>query len=215
MNRFIAIVLSFILSPISLAAPTTQPSKLDQTDAAAAAAAKAGLDRVVPGINFTGVTFQDAIEFIRDVTGANIFVNWRAIETAGIDRNSPVNMKLRNVKLSRVLSLVLTEASSNKSTLNWQLDDGVIMISTVEDLGRRTIIRVYDIRDLLDPQQIDKKGTILMNLVMGAVAPDSWIESGGKAGTCKFLDGHLIITQTRDSHTAIENLLAQLREFQK
>ena len=52
-------------------------------------AMNARLDSVVPEINFDGVGFGDVMEFLRDVTGANIVVDWNSIETAGIDRNAP------------------------------------------------------------------------------------------------------------------------------
>ncbi len=215
MKRLISILLSCFFSSIAFAAPATQPAKPEEKDFAAAAAAQAALDKSLPAVNFTQVSFEDAIDFFRDVTGANIYVNWRALQAAGINRDAQVNMKVRNVSLRKVLSLLLSEVSTNNAGLSYQLDDGVIMISTVEDLGKRTFIRVYDVRDLLDPKQVDKKGTILMNLIMGSIVPESWVEFGGKSGTCKFLNAHLIITKTRINHEAIENLLSQLREFQK
>ena len=47
------------------------------------------LDRRLPEINFNGNAFGDVVDFLRDVTGANIFVNWRALETAGISKDAP------------------------------------------------------------------------------------------------------------------------------
>ena len=47
------------------------------------------------------------VDFLRDVSGANIFVNWKSLEGAGVDRNAPVTAKLRNVKFSKALSIIL------------------------------------------------------------------------------------------------------------
>ena len=44
---------------------------------AANAQTRAQLDRVLPAVNFTNVTLKDAIDFLRDVSGSNIHVNWR------------------------------------------------------------------------------------------------------------------------------------------
>src|SRR6266568_2628916 len=57
---------------------------------AANAQTRAQLDRVLPAVNFTNVTLKDAIDFLRDVSGSNIHVNWKAIEAAGITQDTPI-----------------------------------------------------------------------------------------------------------------------------
>ena len=37
----------------------------------------------LPELNFQGVTLNDALDFMRDVSGANITVNWKALEGRG------------------------------------------------------------------------------------------------------------------------------------
>ena len=109
----------------------------------------AQLDRPLPEVNFDGAGFTDVIDFLRDVSGANIFVNWRALENAGVDRNAPVTARLRNIKFSKALTIILDSVSGGSVPLGYTIDDGVITISTGEDLDRNTITRVYDIRDLI------------------------------------------------------------------
>ena len=46
------------------------------------------LDQKLPEVKFDNVAFSDVMDFFRDVTGANIFVNWRALEGAGIDKSA-------------------------------------------------------------------------------------------------------------------------------
>ncbi|HZN66137.1 MAG TPA: hypothetical protein VFB66_12655 [Tepidisphaeraceae bacterium] len=114
------------------------------------AAVYAQLERPLPEVNFDGAAFADVIDFFRDVSGANIFVNWRALEAAGIDRNATVTVRLTKVKFSKALTIVLDSVSGGGATpLGYTIDDGVITISTGEDLDRNTITRVYDIRDLI------------------------------------------------------------------
>src|SRR5947199_6232758 len=95
------------------------------------AQAKASLDRVLPAINFTNVTLRDAIDFLRDVSGANMHANWKAIEAAGVTGDTTINVKLRSVTLRKVLGLVLSEASGGVG-LTFYVDDGVIEITTSE-----------------------------------------------------------------------------------
>lgn len=113
------------------------------------AATRAQLDRKLPELRFDQVPFGDVIGFLQDVSGANIFVNWRALESAGIDRNTPVTARLRDIKFSKGLSTILSDVGGGVVKLTYTVDEGVITISTEEDLSKNVITRVYDIRDLI------------------------------------------------------------------
>ncbi|NDU79475.1 hypothetical protein GWI34_43870, partial [Actinomadura sp. DSM 109109] len=91
----------------------------------------------------------DAIEFLRDVTGRNIFVNWNTIEESGITRDARVDVTLRDVRFSQALKAVLQGASSKGRKLGYATIDGIVTVSTEEDLKSNTIVQVYDIRDML------------------------------------------------------------------
>jgi hypothetical protein len=95
------------------------------------------------------VPLSDAVEFLRDVTSTNLFVNWKALEAAGVDRNTVVTARLRDVKFAKALKTILNDAGGGTVKLNYEVDDGVITISTEEDLSRNVNTRVYDIRDLI------------------------------------------------------------------
>ncbi|MBC7785825.1 MAG: hypothetical protein H7144_18510 [Burkholderiales bacterium] len=108
------------------------------------------LEKSLPEIRFQDVAFSDVIDFLRDTTQANIFVNWKALEAAGIDRNAPVSTRLRNVKFSKVLRTILESVGGGAtSQVSYTVDEGVITISTIEDLARNVETRTYDIRDLI------------------------------------------------------------------
>jgi hypothetical protein len=115
---------------------------------AANAQTRAQLDRVLPAVNFTNVTLKDAIEFLRDVSGSNMHVNWKAIEAAGITQDTPINIKLRQVSLRKVLALLLSEASGGAG-LTFYIDDGVIEITTTEIADNVMYTVVYPVQDLL------------------------------------------------------------------
>src|SRR5262249_34927592 len=108
------------------------------------AQAKASLDRVLPAINFTNVTLRDAIDFLRDVSGANMHANWKAIEAAGVTGDTTINVKLRAVSLRKVLGLVLAEASGGVG-LTFYVDDGVIEITTSEIADSQMYTVVYPV----------------------------------------------------------------------
>jgi len=128
---------------------------------AANAQTRAQLDRVLPAVNFANVTLKDAIDFLRDVSGSNIHVNWKAIEAAGITQDTQINIKLRQVSLRKVLTLLLSEASGGVG-LTFYIDDGVIEITTTEIADNQMYTVVYNVQDLLvepppfvEPPQFD------------------------------------------------------------
>jgi len=107
------------------------------------------LDRQLPALQFDAVGFSDVIDFLRDVSGANIFVNWKSLEAAGIDRNTPVSASLRNIKFAKALNVILDSVGGGQTKLGYTIDEGVITISTADDLSKNVVVRVYDIRDLI------------------------------------------------------------------
>jgi hypothetical protein len=107
------------------------------------------LNAIVPELNFNGVALEDAIEFIRDVSNANLHVNWRALEEVGIERDTPIMVRLRRVPLGKVLSLVLTDAAGGSDLITYYLHDDIIRITTRELADRDMVTRVYPVEDLL------------------------------------------------------------------
>jgi tetratricopeptide (TPR) repeat protein len=193
--------------------------------------AMAQLDRQLPALTFDAVGFSDVVDFLRDVSGANVFVNWKALEAAKVDRNTPVSANLRNIKFSKALSVILDAVGGGQTKLGYTVDDGVITISTQADLSRNVVVRVYDVRDLLviipdfaytpdntkpatapPPPTREELVKQLTKTIMDVVSTDSWKDRGGSVGALRELEGQLIITQTPDNHRKIVALLEQLRE---
>ena len=175
-------------------------------------AARALLEKPLAEVKFDDAPFSEAVDRIRDLTGANIFVNWKALEATGIDRNTPVSVHLRGKKLSSVLDLVLAIVGSERAKLGYSIDDGVLTISTQDDLAKNVVVRVYDIRDLIYPQvNRDIQVTRLTRLIEHDVDALSWKDAGGSVGALRELEGQLIVTQTRDNHRRLVALLRDLR----
>jgi hypothetical protein len=70
------------------------------------------------------------VDFLRDVSGKNIFVNWNAMKGAGIDRNAPVTVRLRDAKMSTVLRTILASVSDGKTPVQFTFEDGVVTITS-------------------------------------------------------------------------------------
>lgn len=199
------------------------------------------LDRMVPELTFDAVGFSDVIDFLRDVSGAKIFVNWKSIEAANINRNAPITARLRNVRLSKALTIILDTAGGGHGKLGYTVEDGVIKISSIDDLPKN--VKVYDVRDLLmvppdfvpprlgalEPVKVAAPATkssvtttreglrddpvkSLIRLIEETVAPDTWKDHGGNVGAIRELQGQLIVTQTQENQIAVMALMQQLRE---
>lgn len=118
------------------------------TGSAQAKTVKVALTQRLPKVDLTGVSLVDAFDFLRDVSGLNIHVNWTVLEAAGINKDAQVNMRLRQVSVRTMLNLLCSETgASNKIT--WYLDDNIIEITSREEADKVMITRVYPVEDLL------------------------------------------------------------------
>jgi len=113
-----------------------------------AVATRRALSTLIPSVNLNGASLADAIEFVRDVSGANLHVNWRALEAAGIGKDTPLNIRLRDVRMEKVLRTLLVEASPSVP-LTFYSEEGVIEVTTAEIADQQMITRVYPVDDLL------------------------------------------------------------------
>ena len=59
---------------------------------------------------FENNELANVIDFLRRSTDLNIFVNWPALETAGISKDLLITLQLRNVPAEQALTLVLAQA---------------------------------------------------------------------------------------------------------
>lgn len=190
----------------------------------------AQLDKSLPALQFDAVGFGDVIDFLRDISGANIFVNWKSLEAAKIDRNSPVSANLRNIKFSKALGIIL-DSVGGQTKLGYGVEEGVITISTQGDFDRNVVVRVYDIRDLIvvipeftagtdnakpapatQPVTRERLVQAITKLIIDTVSTDSWKDHGGSVGALRELEGQLIITQTPENHKQVVQLLEQIRQ---
>ncbi len=112
------------------------------------------LDKPLGRLQFNRqMPFAEAIERIRDCVEPplNIAVIWRDLyDNADIDRTTPINMDdVSGVSVGAALRLLLASVSGRYDQLGYVIDDGVIIIATIESLPNRFKARVYDISDLL------------------------------------------------------------------
>jgi len=98
------------------------------------------LKRLVPELKANALKLSDVVDFLRDVAGANIFVNWRALEVAGVTPKMPITLELGETPLGEALDKLLEQAAAGGgkgAKLGYTVDEGVITISTADDVNRK------------------------------------------------------------------------------
>jgi hypothetical protein len=100
------------------------------------------------------VTFEEApldavMDWLAGLTPMNVVVRWQILEDAGIERDKPISMNVRNLRLSQVLWMLMQEAGGSDLKLAYRASGELLIISTADDLGQEMVTRVYDVSDLL------------------------------------------------------------------
>jgi hypothetical protein len=99
-------------------------------------------------------------DFLHDVSGSNLLVDWPALGAAGCGRDTPVTCRLKDVRFSRALTRILENVSANQASppLGYAQVDGCILISTQPRLDAGLEYRGFDVYDLttdeLDPIRV-------------------------------------------------------------
>lgn len=109
------------------------------------------LEQQIPEIRFPAVTFEAALDALRTLRRVNINPNWAAIENVGVTKATEITLQLRDVTFETALRELLAKAAGQEGKLDYVVKDGVIKVSSVEDLSTLKYILVYDVRDLLHP----------------------------------------------------------------
>lgn len=153
-----------ILAGLTFAAPptATQPAKAPPARRSAPTAAQPGrskrhgaletlraMNQRLATIEFADVPLRTVVEFLAELSGLNLHVRWRTLEAVGIEPDTPVGLKLKDVTLHQVLRYVLQDAGGEGIELAWQQTDNVIVITTAEDLDRQRVTRTYPVADLI------------------------------------------------------------------
>ena len=126
----------------------------DEANLATAPTAHAPTMFELLNVRIEEVAFEEApldqvLEWIDSLTPLNVITRWQQLEDLGIERDQPVTLGVRNLRLSQVLWLLLREAAGPDVRLAFQACDGLLIISTSEDLEREMVVKVYDVADLL------------------------------------------------------------------
>jgi hypothetical protein len=161
-------------------------------------------------LRLQGRALAEVFDELREQSGQQIFVNWRAMESVHVTRDMPVTTNLSRLSLGDALDKLLTEIGGTQERFGYAVDDEVITVTTLKDLGRNTLTRVYDVRNAIKtPETRGADLADLMKRIRG-IDPLSWREAGGATGSMRELQGQLIITQTPEVQKRIREELEEI-----
>jgi hypothetical protein len=93
---------------------------------------------------FDNIPLKDALSYIADQTGIQFYLQKTKLDEAGLSEDRPVSIRLRDVRASTLLDLLLAELE-----LTYFDKDDLVVVTTPEAAEATLQIRVYDCRDLL------------------------------------------------------------------
>jgi general secretion pathway protein D len=190
-------------------------------------------------INFPGTSFEDALNFLREITGLNYYVAPAAQEALSSD-DVKINLRLRDITLKNALELILSQAKD----LIYKIKNDAVVINTKDAEKEDLYLRFYEVSDIVNdlPNNPAPKlaledtsrsgkgqgggtgGGAILNIDEGAEK-----QAGGGIGADKlkelieqklgdegegsvdFLQGLLMVRKPLSAHKKIEKLLDALR----
>jgi hypothetical protein len=168
--------------------------------------------------DFDQIEFAQVVEYLRNAYRVNLSVDWAALSGVGIKRTAPVTLHLRNVRLEKVLTLLLERAGSGAGLLGFEMEQDVVTISVQEALDRKMVVQTYDVRDLIAQGLARSRSRLssekvtqeLVSTIQETVAPESWQATGGMGGISP-VGSTLVVNQSRRVHRQMADLLRSLR----
>jgi hypothetical protein len=166
------------------------------------------------------VPLADAIQLIGTEHDLPVLLDRRALADVGIDLGTPVSADYDQFTLGTALELMLRQWD-----LKYVLEEGALVITTPEEAELRLDTRVYSVYDLVEvhdwmlppeirrshQRRVDFDNLIL--LVMTTVNPASWDAVGGPGTISPLAPDLLVVTQTREAHDEVADILDTLRKL--
>ncbi len=108
-------------------------------------------ERKLDRVEFDNNRLSSVIDYLRTVTGLNIFPNWTALQQAGVDQDRPVTLQLVGVSAETILTRVLEQVTiDDTNPVIYNVDNGVVVITAQRALQvDRDPLEIYDIADLM------------------------------------------------------------------
>jgi hypothetical protein len=173
------------------------------------------LDKLVERVSLDKIPLSQAFEGVARDAHLIMSIEWKKLEDAGVSRDTPVTIELRQIPARKVLGLILASVSA-VTDVRFVVDNNRVVISTKEDLqsGEHLAVIVYDLRaffaDLeLDSPQAAQLAAGIIETVESTIDDNSWRDNGGTVGSAKIINGQLIVYQTMENQDEVARFLRE------
>jgi len=139
------------------------------------------LGNIVPDTEMNAVPLRDAINYVQQDSGANIYVNWNALSAVGVSNLTPITLSLQNVTVGKLLALIMAQASPETPTVEY-VDSNVLMITTRADADTQMVTRVYNVSDLIMSVPDYSSGAPTLSLALQNQSVNASSTGGGGGG---------------------------------
>ncbi|HZZ73020.1 MAG TPA: hypothetical protein VFE24_12270 [Pirellulales bacterium] len=185
--------------PVATSAP--EPKAEDKAADPAAISIPDALNQKV-AVEFIETPLADVLAFLSERTKVPFAFDQRGLNEAGIAADQPININIKNVTLKSALDLILGQIKNDPT---YALHDEVLLITSRERASNWMTTKVYPLGDLA------KTDMDIPALLMAHVEPQSWDAAGGH-GSVHAVAGMLVVTQTYENFSEVENLLMQMHK---
>lgn len=109
------------------------------------------LQNTIVDAEYDRIDLEKVIADLRERHNLNIHVSWSALEAVGVRGDQRIELRLKQVSLATLLDMILREAGGGRANeISYMVSYGVLVISTGEATREETVLRAYDISDLLE-----------------------------------------------------------------
>lgn len=91
------------------------PAPAASQPAVGAVSALEALKTPLREVDFRDATFEEALRQLAELANINMLVRWSAIERAGVPRDRPITLRVRNMSVGKTLYLLLNVAGTAPS----------------------------------------------------------------------------------------------------
>ena len=157
---------------------------------------------------YDAVPLEMVLRQYQETTQIPLDVRWEAIHAAGVDRDTPVRVRLNNRRASKALTVILSAVETGGSGLHYSYEGNRVEVTSYTDYAaRNTVTLEYDLRPLAVPDYES-----VVDLVAETISGDTWATMGARDAV-KLKGDRLTLTETREKQAYVQGVLQQLWEM--
>lgn len=100
-------------------------------------------------VSFDRTPLSEAFKSIAEDLDVNMFVDWPRLHAGGVAADEPLTLNLKQITAKQAIQYMLRSIGNEFDPIGYKIDDDVITIGLARDLLHNTILKTYDIHDLL------------------------------------------------------------------